>query len=229
VRQGVALLAIAVAAVLFAAPVASATVRERIVTDQVTLRSFPDEYVIGNAFGSSSDPNAGWTMDVQGPEVNGYRWGYVWGHFNGCAWIASSAVVDAPERGAPQTRCAANPQPDGTHPAVSGFTNGEVHCNRTPDGKCDGISRHIDYSLPGCYGSPYEFWNARPWYGDLNSGDSSQGTDSANRVLPNGAQVMLRYTARTGFWAMVRDPYLSNTLGAGKGWLFVPRSCIGST
>lgn len=208
-RRAAALFAGFVTLLAVVPAVGDGAARKQVTREQVTVRSFPDEYVIGNAFAGARP----WTMDVIGNGVNGYRWGFLYGNFQGCGYITGSAL--GTKDGTAKTRCAANRFPSGRAPRVSRFTNGEVRCRRLRDGKCDGVRRRI--TCPTTDG----YFNVRPW----TSPSAGNRWDFA-RTLTQGNDFRFRYTAKGGYWALGRDPALSQARGAGKGWIFVPRNCV---
>lgn len=199
------LVATLIGGVLLAPAGAHATVRKKITIDRVTIRSFPDEYVLGNASSSG-----GWYTDVQQDPSRGYRWGMVHGPgFTGCAWITGTALADAPELGAAPAQ---SPCPT-THRTATGFSNGEVQSQKLPSGKRDGKTRHI---LKRCsHGAPEQL-NVNPFAVP----STSSGDDGF--VYKPRQEVRFRYTSRDGNWAMVRNPKISG----GKGWGFISRGCL---
>src|SRR5829696_9586115 len=65
------------------------------------LRNSPGDWVIGTA-------NNNTTVWAQGPTVEGYRWVYIAGTYQGCAWISSASVTKGGRRTG--NRCPEPPQ-----------------------------------------------------------------------------------------------------------------------
>lgn len=202
--QRTALLVAALAGAGSLLPVtAGAAVRKMVISDKVTIRSFPDEYVLGNA-------TKGFIFDVQQPESNGYRWGFVRGDsFQGCAWIRSASLADTPD---PNDNPAGSPCPTMGR-TVKGFTNGEVRSLVRKDGKRDGVPRRIVKACP----SAQEYLNVMPWMVPAVPGPKTAVVYKAKQT------VRFRYTSADGQWAMVRNPRVT---APGQGWGFIRRKCL---
>jgi hypothetical protein len=168
-----------------------------------------DTWVIGNVFD-------GWRMDVQGPPVNGYRWGYIYNGFDRCAWLDASVLVD-PNPSSPtptSNRC-----PDPFEYPLNDFSYGIVGSNDPNSTGSDGAWTQINYYKPGCNGQIRAYGNVRPWAVPAQSLSSLFD-------MSNGLAVKWRYVSKDGQWVLIHDPTNDPWGGWPPNWYFVKRQCI---
>lgn len=185
-------------------PAAEAAVRKTITTDYTLLRRAPSSYVIGTAY-------RGWTDDVHGDGVDGYRWGRVYGDLNTCLWTYSGAVTGSTPI---NDSCSGAT----TYP-TSWFTNGQI------GGGTDDGAWVATVAGPGC--ATWDgvhivgYGNVRPWQVPASPTQALPG------VVALGQSVLWRYVSRDGQWVMIHDPNSGQTDGVGlQGWYFMPRGCL---
>ncbi|HEX2070880.1 MAG TPA: hypothetical protein VHF90_04440 [Thermoleophilaceae bacterium] len=173
---------------------ASADATYSVTSDSVYVRPKPQSWAIGTLY-------RGEHMDVQEITAGGWAYGYVYGSFNGCAWVdqtyirkSDSTVVN---------RC---PTDDATRkPAES-----QMFSAWSDPAKPDGVEWHtVDCAPAGA---------TRSAYGNYRG-------DFKNKYgeIPVNSGIDWRYTTKDGAAAMVKNT--ANAVGA-PAWFFIPRACI---
>jgi hypothetical protein len=180
--------------------------------DNATVRNCPPSsgcgYVMGNLL-------QGDTFDRSYDTGNGWYYGYLYGGYNGCAWVSTSNLNGAGNGGS--VLCSAS----GTGISASTFAQ-DIRADASGQ---DGVSANIDYGHTNCtdHGA---YANVHPWDTNSTSGLDRYGT------APDGAYVKYRYTSINGQWAMVHDSsvgsrgYVSPRGGTPSDWYFVRRNCV---
>ncbi|MFD3762014.1 hypothetical protein [Streptomyces sp. NPDC058622] len=185
-------------------PSAEAAARKHVSADYTLLRRAPHSYVLGTAYRN-------WTVDVQGEQSGGYRWGRVHGDLNACLWTFAGAVAGSAS--------AANSCGSATTLPTSQFTNGQI------GGSADDGATVATVARSGCGtwdGSHIRgYGNVQPWK------VPSVASTPVNGRIAVGQTVLWRYVSRDGKWVMIRDPRADSTDGVGQqGWYFIPRGCL---
>ena len=192
------------------APPAEAALTKRVSTPSVTLRAGPGSWAIGAAFGYGSSRTP-WTVDVQQNPVNTFRWGFVGGSFQYCAWISEQAMPPGGESGENLCSMTNRVLPPSHFMSAMGS-------NYPPAKGNDGAFARINHRAVDCNGQIQAYANVRPWQVPAEPHDYLFNT-------PDALAVRWRYVTRDGQWVMIRDP--RHTIGQyPPNWYFVRRQCI---
>ena len=194
------------------------------------LRNSPGDWVIGTANNNA----AVW---AQGPTVEGYRWAFVGGDYDGCAWISNAAVTKGGTKTA--DRC---PPPE--RPAMSRFIGGNGTWwgkggnQKLPHGS-DGRFALVRASRPGCNGRLDAWANIHPIDGP---GAVTGRLGDVKNNTRGGNGLRWRWISRDAQWVAVRDNAIeksrnraarhydanltNRTARSPDNWYFVRRDCM---
>ncbi len=173
---------------------ASADATYSVTSDSVYVRPKPQSGAIGTLY-------RGEHMDVQEVTAGGWAYGYVYGSFNGCAWVDQTYLRKSDST-------VANPCP--TDDATRKPSEAQMFSAWSDPAKPDGVEWHtVDCAPAGATRSAYGNYRGdfKNKYGEISVGS---GID-------------WRYTTKDGAAAMVKNT--ANTVGA-PAWFFIPRACI---
>jgi hypothetical protein len=227
-------LAIALAAILALVPAtAEASVKKKISVKRsagTEVRSSPGDWVIGTA-------NNNTPVWVQGAPKEGYRWAFIGGDFNGCAWISQASLTKGGAKSG--NKCpAAKELEKKDFIARDGNFIGKGGDTSLPNGN-DGRFAVVSAARPGCNGELTAYANVHP---------------TAPTPFPTGPIATLkdgtrgekglrwRWVTKDLKWVAVRDAgqrestnpnarrYSANLKGPFKrkpnNWYFVKRDCL---
>ena len=203
-RRSIALVAtLGAALVLHAGAAVADQGTYEVSADNVYVRPKPQSWVIGTLFGSGPNVSGREHIDVQEVTPGGWAYGFVYGSFQGCGWVAVGSIRKVND--SVSKHCATD---DGTR--MPGPES--MFSDWTDPDQPNGRQYHtVDCAPAGA--------TARGAYGNYRRGEF------ANRygALPANHPVDWRYTTKDGAAAMVKDT--SNGVGAPP-WFFVPAACI---
>lgn len=167
------------------------------------------------------------------PSIDRWPWGYAGGSFDGCAYAYGTSKFAIKRSGFMSDHCAGGPNvigsshADGTPDQLRWWHSESVFCQ-------DNAADHL------C--SPWGVWSSNKGgglkvtrsvgtctvYGNIGAtGAYGSGTPRPTQILgsvPPGAQVDVRYVARSDQWVMAK--WHGQRFAGGIAWAFFPRGCL---
>jgi hypothetical protein len=165
--------------------------------------------------------------------ITRWPWGYAGGSFDGCAYAYGTRKFAIERDGFSSSSCAGGPNvsgssnDDGSPDTLRWWHSEQVFCD----------SNGVD---PLC--SPFGVWSENkggglkvthartdcPAFGNIGA-DAAYGSGAAIPVhplgtAPAGAQIDVRYVAKSRQWIMAK--WHGNRFAGGIAWAFMPRSCV---